>query len=459
MQRTVVINVVGLTPSLIGRHTPRLQQFAQQGAMARIEPMLPGVTCSVQSTYLTGKPPTDHGIVANGWYDRDQAEVNFWKQSNALVQGPKLWDTLRQTDPTFSCANFFWWYNMYPNIDVAVTPRPMYPADGRKLPDIHTHPAALRDHLQNDLGTFPLFNFWGPATSIKCSDWIADAAILSDKATPCTLSLIYLPHLDYNLQRLGPDDPAIAKDLSEIDTVCGKLIDHFTASGAHVVIVSEYGIQSVSRPVHLNRVLRENGFLAIRKEMDREYLDAGASAAFAVADHQVAHIYLKPDTDRAAVKPLLEAVPGVAKVLDHDEKREAGLDHSRSGELIALAEPDAWFTYYYWNDDAVAPDFARTVDIHRKPGYDPVELFLAEPAWRSKATILKRLIQKKFGMRVLMDVIPLDATRVRGSHGVAPGSPDEYPVLITQQKQLLERTTIAATDVHDVLARHVTRSA
>src|SRR5436190_6743908 len=376
MQKTAVLNVVGLTPRLIGEHTPRLRAFAERGTVSAIGSVLPAVTCSVQSTYLTGKLPAEHGVVGNGWYYRDECEVHLWRQSNPLVQGPKIWDVARQLDPSFTCANLFWWFNMYSSADVAVTPRPMYPADGRKLPDVWTQPGDLRGELQRELATFPLFEFWGPGASIRSTQWIAESAKRVDQRFDPTLSLVYLPHLDYCLQRDGPASRSIPANLREVDAVCGDLIQHFEGRGARVIVLSEYGIAPVSRPVHLNRVLRERGLITVREEMGRELLDAGASAAFAVADHQLAHVYVRDPARVFDVKRLLEKVPGVAAVWDEAAKRAAHLDHPRSGELVALAERDSWFTYYYWLDDRRAPDFARTVDIHRKPGYDPAELFL-----------------------------------------------------------------------------------
>jgi predicted AlkP superfamily pyrophosphatase or phosphodiesterase len=368
MNKTVVINVVGLTPSLIGTSTPNLKSFLARGRNATIGHVTPAVTCSVQSTYLTGTWPSDHGIVGNGWYVRDEAEVRFWRQSNRLVQRPKVWHLAKRIDPSFTCANLFWWFNMYSTADVSVTPRPMYLADGRKIPDIYTNPPALRETLQDELGQFPLFDFWGPRAGIKSSVWIADAAQRVEELHSPTLTLIYLPHLDYPLQRLGPNDAgAIEQDLRDVDAVCGRLIEYYEARGARVIVLSEYGIAPVSRPVHLNRRLRESGLLTVRQERGRELLDAGASAAFAVADHQMAHVYVNDATRASEVRGIVESTPGVARVLDDAGKREHHLDHERAGELVALAEPDAWFTYYYWLDDARAPDFARTVDIHRKP--------------------------------------------------------------------------------------------
>lgn len=454
---TAVLNVVGLTPALIGPDTPRLAAFANSGRMASVQTVWPAVTTTVQSTYLTGAWPSRHGIVGNGWYFRDECEVKFWRQSNKLVQAPKLWEVARKADPAFTCANLFWWYNMYSSADVAVTPRPMYPADGRKLPDIWTHPAGLRTSLQQELGTFPLFHFWGPATSIRATQWIADAAVSVDQSHSPSLSLIYLPHLDYVLQKAGPDlsSPRVRDDLREVDAVCGRLIDHFQDRGTRVIVLSEYGIVPMNRPVHLNRVLRQHGLLATREELGRELLDAGASAAFAVADHQLAHVYVNDPGKVATVKAILQATPGVERVLDEADKPELHLDHPRSGELIALAASDSWFTYYYWLDDARAPDFARTVDIHRKPGYDPVELFI-DPAIRvPKLKIAATLAKRKLGMRALMEMIPLDATLVKGSHGVSPRRREDGPLLMTSHPDLLPADSIQPVEVMDVLLRHV----
>ena len=459
MRKTVVLNVVGLTPGLLGPATPRLRAFAAGGAMAAVRPVLPAVTCSVQATYLTGRYPEDHGVVANGWYFRDECEVKLWRQSNKLVHGAKLWERARALDPGFTCANLFWWFNMYSSADYAVTPRPMYPADGRKLPDVWTQPADLRRALQDELGQFPLFSFWGPTTSIRATRWIADAAVRVDRRHDPTLTLVYLPHLDYGLQRLGPDDPRIAADLRAVDAVCGDLIDYYRARGAQIVVLSEYGIAPVSHPVHLNLALRRAGLLAVREELGRELLDAGASAAFAVADHQVAHVYVNDPARLPRVRTLLEETEGVAEVLDGDGKRAHHLDHPRAGELVAVAAPDAWFTYYYWLDDRRAPDFARTVEIHRKPGYDPVELFLDPRLRWPKARIGATLLRRRLGFRSLLDVIPLDATLVRGSHGRVTEAAAEGPLFVTERTDLLDAAIIDATDVCELLLRHLAADA
>lgn len=450
MQSLAVLNVVGLTPGLLGDHTPQLSAWLKTGHLRRIQPMLPSVTCSVQATYLTGVLPETHGIVANGWYFRDLDEIKFWRQSNRLIQAPKLWETLREADPSFTCANLFWWYNMNSTVDFAATPRPVYRADGVKRPDILTRPMHLRDTLQSELGPFPLFNFWGPNTTLRSSQWIADAAKRVAELYAPALSLVYLPHLDYNLQRIGPDTPAIQTDLREIDAVCGDLIRFYEARGTRVVVLSEYGIEPVHQPVHLNRILREAGLLQVRNEEGGEILIPGESRAFAVADHQIAHIYIRAPGDIPAVRTLLEAAPGVAEVLEGARIREAGLAHPRSGELVALAAPGAWFTYYYWLDDRLAPDFAPTVDIHNKPGYDPAELHLDPalrfPTWR----IARRLLQKKLGFRSLLDVIPLNGDLVKGSHGRPADHPDRFPVFLTNLA-LDAPDTLSPTDVYPLL--------
>jgi predicted AlkP superfamily pyrophosphatase or phosphodiesterase len=462
MKRTAVINVVGLAESLIGASTPAIDAFRKRNQLAHITPAFPAVTCSAQSDYVTGTRAGDHGIVGNGWYNRDLAEVQFWKQSNHLVQRPKIWDELKRLDPAFTCAKLFWWYNMYSSVDYSITPRPSYPADGRKVFDIYTWPPSLRYDIKQALGEFPFPAFWGPAAGVDTpqatrdavSHWIAESAKWIERRHAPTLNLVYLPHLDYNLQRLGPNDPAIKRDLRDLDGIVGNLIEFFGERDVQVILLSEYGITPVNQPIHLNRLFREDGWMTVREELGLELLDCGASKVFAVADHQVAHIYVKHPPMLEAVRKALSKESGVAAVLGEDEKRAAGIDHSRAGDLIAVAEENAWFTYYYWFDDAVAPDFARTVDIHRKPGYDPVELFV-DPALRNpKLKIAWRLLQKKLGLRMLMDVIPLDARLVKGSHGCRPRSKQDWPVLLASADVLVP-PQLESTDIYHVIRRAV----
>ena len=452
MKRTVVLNVVGLTQSLLGKHTPRLNEL--KSSAANIRAITPALTCSSQSTYLTGKLPREHGVVANGWYYRDVDEVALWKQSNRLVQGEKIWQQGKRRNAAFTCANSFWWFNMNTDVDWSVTPRPLYLADGLKMPDCYSNPPELRERFNRELGQFPLFKFWGPATSIECSDWIAKSAMALEDTYSPTLQLVYLPHLDYVLQKVGPQGD-LAKDLSEIDALCGTLIDHFRARGCRVVVLSEYGITQVDKQVHPNRILRDAGLLEIKNDLGREYLDTGRSRAFAVSDHQISHVYIRNSNDIPAIKKLFESVSGIEQVLDAEGKRAYGLDHERSGELVLISASNAWFTYYFWNDDALAPDYARTVNIHAKPGYDPCELFLDPKLMAPKLKIAKSLAKKLLGFRYLMEVIPLDATLVKGSHGRITDKGDEGPILMTSEPKLLDKSRLESTDVYKLLLDHV----
>ena len=452
----VVINVVGLTHEMLGANTPNICRIAADGFARPIGTVLPAVTCSVQASLLTGSLPRDHGIVGNGWYFRDLAEVAFWKQSNHLVQGERVYDAARRRDRDYSVAMMFWWYNMYADVNWSVTPRPGYPADGRKIPDIYSEPPELRDQLQERFGRFPLFHFWGPTADMVSSRWIADAAVDVFREYTPSLTLVYLPHLDYNLQRLGPKDPRIDEDVRLVDAQAGRLIDAARQRDAHVVVLSEYAITAVRRPVHVNRVLRDAGLLRVRRESTGwETLDCGASQAFAVADHQIAHVYVRTPGDLKRASELLENVDGIDRVLDRDAQRDFGIDHERSGELVALAEPDAWFTYYFWRNDALAPDYARTVDIHRKPGYDPVELFVNPKLAFPRLRVARRLLQKVVGLRYYMDVIGLDASIVKGSHGLLPRAGREAadgPVFVSSSKSI-ECDSPAMTDVKKLLLR------
>jgi predicted AlkP superfamily pyrophosphatase or phosphodiesterase len=458
MKPTLVLLVVGLTPSLLGPHTPNLRKLAGLGGQRPLRTVLPAVTCTVQSTLLTGLMSSGHGAVANGWYFRELSEVLLWRQSNHLVAGEKIWEAGRKLNPDFTCAKMFWWYNMYSSADWSATPRPMYPADGRKLPDHYAEPPELRDELNAKLGMFPLFKFWGPAAGIKSSEWIAEATLHVMASRNPTLTLCYLPHLDYDLQRHGPDQShtAVQNSLADIDALCGRMFEAAERQGRSVIVVSEYGITPVSGAVHINRALRETGLIRVREEMGRDVFDAGASRAFALADHQLAHVYVRDRADRPAVHALLSGLDGVETVLDEEGKQAAGLDHPRSGELVAISEADRWFSYYYWLDDERAPDYARTVDIHRKPGYDPVELFI-DPAVRlPPAAIGWRLAKRKLGMRTLLDVISLKDTQlVKGSHGRLTHDPKGGPLVLSSRPELLPEGDVAATDFKNLVLSHV----
>ncbi|MEU0481864.1 nucleotide pyrophosphatase/phosphodiesterase family protein [Streptosporangium sp. NPDC006013] len=435
MPPLVVINVVGLTPRLLA-HMPGV---AKVGAAAALRPVLPAVTCSMQATLLTGAMPRDHGIVGNGWYFRDLGEVLLWRQHNALIQGGQLWDAV----PSLRTANVCWWYAMGAASDLLVTPRPIYHADGRKSPDCYTRPPSLHDDLESRFGPFPLFSYWGPNAGIASSRWIVAAArhILHEERPD--LLMVYVPHLDYDLQRYGPDGPEAVRAAQAVDAALAPLL----AEDATVVVLSEYGITNATTPVDINRALRSAGLLEVHTQAGMEYLDPWTSRAFAVADHQIAHVYVRDPADLRRARDVIADLAGVDEVLDQAGKAKYGLDHERAGELVAVAEPHAWFTYYYWFSDDRAPDFARLVDIHRKPGYDPAELFMdpADPLVKVRAGLA--LARKRLGFRYTMPVVPLDPAPVRGSHGRLPDDPSDGPVLLGP----FDRDAYDATEVKGLL--------
>ncbi|MER6663068.1 nucleotide pyrophosphatase/phosphodiesterase family protein [Amycolatopsis japonica] len=450
MKPLVVIDVVGLTPKAL-RDMPKLSAVARDGWQAELGTVLPAVTCSAQSTFLTGLMPAQHGIVGNGWYFRELGEIFLWRQHNRLVGGEKLWETARAAHPGYTSANVCWWYAMGMSTDVTVTPRPIYHADGRKSPDAYVRPPELHDQLTGALGQFPLFQYWGPTASLKSSKWVIGASrqILREKRPD--LLLTYVPHLDYDLQRFGPDAPQARQAARELDNALAPLLDDARNAGATVVALSEYGITNVHRPVDINRALRREGLLEVYTQAGMEYLDPWASRAFAVADHQVAHVYVRDSADLERVRSIVGELTGVDEVLDREAQARYGIDHERAGELVAVAEPDSWFTYYYWLDDARKPDFARGVEIHRKPGYDPAELFFDPEDKFAKARAGLNLAKKFAGLRYAMDVVPTDPRWVRGSHGRLPDSTEDGPVLLCSDPAFQPSGRVGATDVHPLL--------
>ena len=396
MTKVCVINVVGLTPELL-EFAPSISQL---GAACPWTAPYPAVTCASQATMLTGVGPSQHGIVGNGWYFRDTAEIRFWQQSNSLIQHEGLvYDGIET-------AKLFWWFNQHAPVRWSVTPKPHYGCDGSKVFDVLDQTEC---NLTNRLGPFPFFSFWGPNAGLPATDWIAKATALVLRKNAPELTLTYLPHLDYDFQRFAAPD---LERVAEVDRCAAIVIDAAQSIGAIPIVVSEYGLVPVQKSVSINRALRQAGWLSVRNGPFGEVLLPGDSKAFAVVDHQVAHLYVREPSMLEDVRSLVQSLDGVDSVV---HPSQLDLAHPRSGEWIVLADEDAWFNYYYWLDDALAPDFARTVDIHRKPGYDPVELFMT-----SKVRAMARLAQKKLGFRYKMDVIPLDAGLVHGSHGLRP---------------------------------------
>jgi len=460
MARTMVINVAGLGKDLVGE-VPSLVALGRRGAAMDLEPPLPAVTCTVQATLTTGEPPGRHGIIANGLYFFDTAEVRFWEQSAHLVNAPRAWDipvrnaecgvrsekrkAAAPSNPKSKVAMLFWQQCMYGSADVLLTPKPIHGPGDQLIQDCYSRPADLYQRLAagpsalepgKPLGPFNLMNYWGPMANIGSSRWIADASLTVWRDEKPDLLLTYLPHLDYTGHRAGPGSPPHVEAARGLEPLIAPLLAAAEADGARAIVLSEYSFVAVRRQVALNRVLREAGLLAVREVAGAEYLHPGDSRAFAMVDNQVAHIYFPRAADMDAevrkVRQLLAGVDGVAEVLDRPAMAARGLDHVRSGELVVLARPDAHFVYYWWTDDAKAPPFARTVDIHGKPGFDPAELLIDMPR----------------------RAIPLTAEGIRGSHGLVPEDGSGWGVFIASDvpPELSGRKSIRAAEVAHLLA-------
>ncbi|MSQ94567.1 MAG: alkaline phosphatase family protein [Gemmataceae bacterium] len=451
MQPLVILNTVGLTSRLLPL-APRLHALSQAQWSRPLQEVLPAVTCSAQASMLTGKLPQEHGIVGNGWLFRDSMEVRFWQQSNRLIQAEPVYAALQKQG--LRCAKLFWWFNQGAAVDLAVTPKPHYGADGSKAFDVQTYPEAWAARLTQKLGPFPFPSFWGPMAGLPCTEWIGRCAaeVLLAEGGPPQLTLTYLPHLDYEPQRLGPNQCDWKKLVGELDAACAPVLDAAKKTGAVVWIVNEYTHVQVEQPIYLNRILRQAGLLVARDGPFGEQLETYASAAFAVCDHQVAHVHVHDPTQTAKVREVIVQQPGVDRVYAGDERAEIGLNHSRAGDLVVLAKPNAWVAYPFWLDDRRAPDYARTVDIHRKPGYDPCELFFDPQLLWGKGRAFGKIGLKKLGLRTLVDVIPLDASLVKGSHGLCVSDPQDKPVLIgsgpAPETQIVQQTDIRGRILH-----------
>ncbi|QDU63407.1 Type I phosphodiesterase / nucleotide pyrophosphatase [Planctomycetes bacterium Pan216] len=450
----IVANTVGLTGRWLD-HAPRLKALTERGWKRSLTEVLPAVTSTCQATFLTGRHPDEHGIVANGWLFRDTMEVRFWQQSNRLLQAEPLYTTLRrqahERGKDFRCAKLFWWFNQGADVALSVTPKPYYGADGNKVFGISGAPSALPRKLEEDLGPFPFATFWGPMAGLPATAWIARAAAEVVQRERPDLTLVYLPHLDYDPQRHGPSGTDMARVVGELDDAMVPLLNAAQSSGARLWILNEYGHRDVSRPLFPNRWLREAGLLTVRQGPFGETIDLFESRAVAVCDHQLCHLYVNSPNDIGRVVETIGTRAGLGRIVTGDERADLHLDHERSGEVVLLSEPDAWFAYPYWNDDRLAPDFARTVDIHRKIGFDPCEMFFDPELRWPKARAARRLLQKKLGFRTLFDVVPLDATLVRGSHGLPAEDPRDRPLLIGDGPAPDAGDSIPQTAVHELM--------
>lgn len=434
---SIVFSLAGFSPSLLkSGDCPTIEAFAARTGWAAVKPVLPALTLPMQATLTTGVLPAAHGIVGNGYFDRALLEHRFWSASAGLVDAPRAWQRPGRSRPRV--AALFWWNFLGADLDVYLNVAPFHCADGRTISSCASKPANLYARLEETLGAFPLHRFWGPAISIESTEWIVKATLEVARLRESDLILSYLPHMDYSLQRSGPGSDEARRHLAELDALLAPVVECASRGEFDLVFLSEYGISPVNEPVQLNRRLRKERLFGIRLFGERQYPDLPGSRAFAICDHQIAHIYLSDRADLSAVKSMIDAMPGVGIVLDHEARKQAGIDHARSGDLVALAKPGAWFDYSWWDDESAAPDYARTVDIHRKIGYDPLELIPAQTG------------------RAICD----DPTRIKGSHGLIPEKSDEWPLIITSFPENLYSAPpreIAAIDVATLLMNNLER--
>ena len=432
--RVVLFSVPGLREQDLAS-MPRLRQLAEAGEVSALAPGFPAVTCPVQANMTTGLSPREHGVVANGFYWRDKREVEMWTAWNDCIERPQIWDLLHQHSPELTSAVWFPLHSKGCGADTICTPAPIHNPDGSESLWCYTKPTELYGTLRDEFGHFPLKHFWGPLANINSTAWIADSALHAAKSFQPRFFYIYLPHLDYAAQKAGPDSEAAIRSLGELDVVVGKLVDGITAAnGADntlFLIAGEYPIVPVDDVIYPNRMLRELGLLDVEVKTDGEHLDLKQSRAWALVDHQFSHVFVQDHNDIGRVVDCFRNQPGVAEVLTGDELATLGLDHPRSGEVVVVSEPNSWQAYYWWLDDAKAPGFARTVDIHRKPGYDPVELYF-DPVNKC---------------------IPLNARLVKGSHGAPPRDDKQRSILISSEVGVIDTAIVADVDVCGLVLR------
>ena len=428
----LLLSIPGLRQEDLSR-MPTLRAMAAVGDCVPLDPGFPAVTCSVQATLTTGSPPAGHGIVANGVYDRGTHHLEMWISPDGVHRSQRIWDRLKSARPELRTAAWFLLQSKHATADLVCLPAPKHNPDGTETMWCHTNPEPIYAALREKLADFPLHKFWGPIAGIESSQWISRSFLEASRTSPPQFAAVYLPHLDYAAQRTGPDSPAAHAACGELDAEIAQLIDGFGAVVGHdrltVLVVGEYRIRPVSHTLFPNRVLREAGLLSVTETADGELIDMPGSRAWALADHQVSHVYLADGHDDLLVEQvasLFRGRAGVARVLVGADLVTVGLvdsappgNENRCGDVVIESTPDSWQSYFYWLDDAKAPRFARTIDIHRKPGYDPLELHID----RAKLPAVS---------------IPLDVSLVKGSHGAVDPSKPHETIFIASSSGLVD---------------------
>ena len=430
MKKLLVIDIVGLSKNQFERLKPKnITSILDRGQFTSFESSFPAVTCSVQASIFSGTYPSEHGIIANGYYDKTFKQISFWEQPSDLVKRPRIWDTLKKNYSNFSTGLLFLQNSLYANSDIIVTPKPLH-LDQKITMWCYSKPKNFYEEISNEIGSFDLKSYWGPFSSIASSLWIIKSAKISiEKHQPDFLN-VYLPHLDYAAQKFGPNSIEFENSVRELDLLIGDLLDFLNERFPNlyeILLLSEYSFNDVESSISPNTILRQFGFLDVNIIDGKEYIDFESSKAFAMVDHQISHVYIKSGYEKEIYKIFKNQ--NIGEILDNDSKKKFHIDHPNSGDLILCSQPNSWFNYFWWEDEKFAPDFTFNVDIHRKPGYDPLELFLDYET-------------KK---------ISHDTSLIRGSHGLIPVNPNDSPLIgtsfdsnldgnisITKIKQIIE---------------------
>jgi len=441
-ETVILLSIPGLRDADVER-MPNLQRLTKTGDRAPLVPSFPCVTCPVQVNMTTGQLPRKHGVTANGFYWRNKQEVEMWTAWNEVIQVPQIWDILSQHNPGIVSAVWFPLLSKGCEAELICTPAPIHNPDGSESLWCYTRPPEMYGMLRDKHGHFPLKHFWGPLANIQSTEWIAKSLVTAAEQWHPNFIYAYFPHLDYAAQKYGPDSPQALASLAELDRVFGEFVAGINAAYEQIpeqerqpplyIIASEYAIVPVDHVEYPNRVLRDAGLLKLHTTDQGQEIDFAASDAWALVDHQFAQVYIRDANEKVAaeVRKLFTGRAGIAEVLVGAEREKYDLDHERSGEVVLVSKPHSWMAYYWWTDDAEAPKYARTVDIHRKPGYDPVELCV-DMATRS---------------------IPLDATLIRGSHGAPAYEEFQRGVILTSQPGVLEGPPMSDTDVFELVLR------
>jgi Type I phosphodiesterase / nucleotide pyrophosphatase len=413
----------------LGADVARRADFDRFGELTEIEPVFPALTIPAQATLLTGLKPAEHGGVANGFFNRELRKAFFWEQSANLVSGQRVWEQIEHEHSEACGAGLLFFQNSIgTNADTIITPAPLHGPDGKTISACYTRPPILDAELEAELGPFPLHKYWGPMAGLDSSRWIVESTRMVLETHGPELLFSYLPHLDYDFQRFGPNGAEADAALADLSMLLEELAGVAGRHGYQLVVVGDYAIEPAEGFALPNLALREEGLLGIRRVGKYELPDMGSSLLFAVVDHQIAHVYCLADFCPHAAVDVLDGLAGVGRILDREAQKDLGVAHPRGGDLILEAAPGHWFAYDWWVDEECAPPYARTVDIHNKPGYDPLELFMAADG---KGTAR-------------------DGNLVKGTHGRAGGG---AAALILPEKWGGAPAKLAATEVSGLLCR------